>query len=53
MDRLGHFYGEFRINGRRTRALVDTGAKLVTGENIDEAKIQDLLTPPLKKYLGE
>ncbi|MDN2566202.1 TIGR02281 family clan AA aspartic protease [Aquibium sp. A9E412] len=29
MDRLGHFYGEFRINGRRTRALVDTGATLV------------------------
>ncbi|MEE2883156.1 MAG: substrate-binding domain-containing protein [Planctomycetota bacterium] len=41
------------LRGEKVETLVDTGAKLVTGENIDEPQIQDLLTPPLKKYLGE
>lgn len=29
MDREGHFSGEFKLNGRRVEALVDTGATLV------------------------
>lgn len=29
MDARGHFYGDFRLNGRRVRALVDTGATTV------------------------
>ena len=41
------------LRGEKVETLVDTGAKLVTGENIDEPQIVDLLTPPLKKYLGE
>ena len=28
-DGKGHFTGEFKLNGRRTEALVDTGATLV------------------------
>jgi aspartyl protease family protein len=28
-DDRGHFFGEFRINGKRTDAMVDTGATLV------------------------
>ncbi|MGE4602432.1 MAG: substrate-binding domain-containing protein [Planctomycetota bacterium] len=41
------------LRGEKVETLVDTGAKLVTGENIDEPQIRDLLYPPLKKYLGE
>ncbi|MGE4619105.1 MAG: substrate-binding domain-containing protein [Planctomycetota bacterium] len=41
------------LRGESVETLVDTGAKLVTGENMEEPQIQDLLTPPLKKYLGE
>lgn len=29
MDRRGHFLAEFKINGRRVQAMVDTGATLV------------------------
>ncbi|MCC0025855.1 MAG: TIGR02281 family clan AA aspartic protease [Zhengella sp.] len=29
IDELGHFRDEFRLNGRRTTAMVDTGATLV------------------------
>ncbi len=29
MDRNGHFNGEFKLNGRRIKSLVDTGATLV------------------------
>lgn len=28
-DQRGHFFGEFRLNGRRTEAMVDTGATVV------------------------
>ncbi len=41
------------LRGEKVATLVDTGAKMVTGENIDEPHIADLLSPPLKKYLGE
>ena len=41
------------LRGEEVETLVDTGAKLVTGENIDDPQIVDLLFPPLKKYLGE
>lgn len=30
MDGTGHFNGEFRINGRAVRAMIDTGATLVS-----------------------
>ncbi len=53
MGELGVKTALAALRGEKVATLVDTGAKLVTGENIDEAKIQDLLTPPLKKYLGE
>jgi len=41
------------LRGEKVETLVDTGAKLVTGDNIDQPEIRDLLSPPLKKYLGE
>ena len=28
-DASGHFFGDFRINGRRERGLVDTGASMI------------------------
>jgi len=28
-DNRGHFFGEFRLNGRKTQAMVDTGATVI------------------------
>jgi len=41
------------LRGEQVETLVDTGAKMVTRENIDLPQIAELLSPPLKKYLGE
>ena len=39
------------LQGKKVEKVVDTGVTLVTGENMGEAKIQELLHPPLDKYL--
>jgi ribose transport system substrate-binding protein len=39
------------LQGKKVEKVVDTGVTLVTTENMNEAKIQELLHPPLDKYL--
>jgi ribose transport system substrate-binding protein len=39
------------IQGEKVQKRIDTGVKLVTGENMEEPEIHDLLHPPLEKYL--
>lgn len=39
------------LQGKSVPKVVDTGVYLVTRENMNEAKAQELLFPPLKKYL--
>ena len=39
------------LQGKKVEKVVDTGVTLVTAENMNEAKIGELLHPPLDKYL--
>lgn len=39
------------LQGKKVEKVVDTGVTLVTAENMNEAKIKELLHPPLEKYL--
>ncbi len=41
------------INGKAPSRMVDTGVNLVTKENMDSADSQEVLNPPVSKYLGE
>jgi ribose transport system substrate-binding protein len=42
-----------KLRGEKIEARIDTGAKLVTAENMEQPEIKDLLEPDLKKWLGE
>jgi ribose transport system substrate-binding protein len=39
------------LQGKPVEKVIDTGVHLVTSENMKESKIQELLHPPLSKYL--
>ena len=39
------------LQGEKVDKRIDTGAKLVTGENMEQPEIKELLHPPLDKYL--
>jgi ribose transport system substrate-binding protein len=39
------------LQGEKVEKRIDTGAKLVTAENMEQPEIKDLLHPPLDKYL--
>jgi ribose transport system substrate-binding protein len=39
------------LQGEKVEKRIDTGAKLVTGENMEQPEIKELLYPPLDKYL--
>ena len=41
------------LNGKTVEKRVDTGATLVTKDNIDQPQIKELLNPPLQQYLKE
>ncbi|MBU0611415.1 MAG: substrate-binding domain-containing protein [Armatimonadetes bacterium] len=41
------------LRGEKVEARISTGETLVTPENMDEAKIQALLSPDFKSWLGE
>jgi ribose transport system substrate-binding protein len=41
------------LKGEKIEARIDTGAKLVTKDNMEEPAIKELLQPDLKKWLGE
>jgi ribose transport system substrate-binding protein len=39
------------LQGEKVEKRIDTGAKLVTAENMDQPEMKELLYPPLDKYL--
>ena len=39
------------LQGEKVDKRIDTGAKLVTAENMEQSEIKELLHPPLDKYL--
>jgi ribose transport system substrate-binding protein len=41
------------LKGEKIETRIDTGARLVTKENMEEPAMKDLLSPDLKKWLGE
>ncbi|MSU35312.1 MAG: sugar ABC transporter substrate-binding protein [Pedosphaera sp.] len=41
------------LEGRSVEKRIDTGVKMVTRENMDQTDIQELLHPPLSRYLKE
>jgi ribose transport system substrate-binding protein len=41
------------LKGEKVEPRIDTGATLVTRENLDQPEIRELLTPDLKKWLKE
>jgi ribose transport system substrate-binding protein len=40
------------LRGEPVDARIDTGVSLVTPENVDSAELQELLHPPLERYLA-
>ncbi len=40
------------LQGKAVEKEIDTGCELITGENIDEPAMADLIKPPLEKYLN-
>ncbi len=40
-----------KIHGQTPEKRIDTGATLVTADNLKEQAVQDLLNPPIQKYL--
>ena len=41
------------LEGRNVAARVDTGVMLVTPDNMETPEAQQLLHPPLEKYLNQ
>jgi ribose transport system substrate-binding protein len=42
-----------KLKGEPVEARIDTGARLVTKENLEDPEIKELVAPDLKKWLGE
>ena len=40
------------LGGKTVAKRIDTGVALITGENMAQPQMQELLNPPLEKYLG-
>ena len=41
------------LRGKKVDKRIDTGARLVTKENLDEPAVKEIMQPDLKKWLGE
>jgi ribose transport system substrate-binding protein len=41
------------LKGEKVEPRIDTGATLVTKDNLDKPEIQELVLPDLKKWLKE
>ena len=41
------------LRGKKVEKRIDTGARLVTKENLDDPGIKEIMQPDLKKWLGE
>lgn len=50
MDSRGHFLAEFKINGRRTTAMIDTGATLVAFNETTARRLGIQLSPSEFRY---
>lgn len=42
-----------KLNGKKVPKVIDTGVMILTKANLNDKKAQELLNPPLKKYLNE
>ena len=51
MGYLGVMTLHKHLQGEKVDKRIDTGAKLVTAENMEQPEIKELLYPPLDKYL--
>ncbi len=41
------------LRGKKVEKRIDTGAQLVTKENLEDPKVKEVIQPDLKKWLGE
>ncbi len=41
------------LRGKKVEKRIDTGARLVTKENLDDPEVKEVIQPDLKKWLGE
>jgi ribose transport system substrate-binding protein len=41
------------LKGGKVEKRIDTGAQLVTKDNLDDPKVKEVITPDLKKWLNE
>ena len=41
------------LKGNKVEKRIDTGVAMLTGENIDQPAMQELLTPDLDKWLSD
>jgi ribose transport system substrate-binding protein len=41
------------LQGVAVERLIDTGVTVVTPESMDDPEVQDLLAPPIERYLGQ
>ena len=41
------------LKGTKVEKRIDTGAQLVTKENLDDPKVKEVMQPDLKKWLNE
>jgi ribose transport system substrate-binding protein len=41
------------LKGKKVEKRIDTGAKLVTKENLEDPAVKELVQPDLKKWLSE
>lgn len=41
------------LQGKPVDKVIDTGVKLVTGENMEQPEFHELLNPPIQQYLGK
>jgi ribose transport system substrate-binding protein len=41
------------LRGRKVEKRIDTGARIVTRENLEDPVIKGIMQPDLKKWLGE
>ncbi|HSO35300.1 MAG TPA: substrate-binding domain-containing protein, partial [Labilithrix sp.] len=41
------------LRGKKVDKRIDTGARLVTKDNIDDPAVKEIMQPDLKKWLGE
>ena len=42
-----------KLQGRPVPKRIDTGVEVITTQNLDDPQIKELLTPDLKRWLGE